>query len=227
MCNPVPRLRAWAFVRILRHLGVILGICGAASVQATTFNPDYGQLARDVDVVAEVEISSGELVSKKGDGNVVNCGARYTGRVLRALKGAQDGDLLEFGPYSGYSIGDRYVLFLVPHQKAETGATLGMTSSNSAIESRQAEWRRSCASAFAPWSIVGQGTGAVPVVWSSFWQGRQEVRYRALRDWPRDLVARCSARVIEEGEVKICLGETHVEVDEFLRWLKARLVRTP
>jgi hypothetical protein len=65
---------------------------------------DLGQLFASADKVALVQVSSGTT-----DAYDV---AIYKGRVIKAFKGTQDGDIVYFGPYIGTKLGSEYLLFL-------------------------------------------------------------------------------------------------------------------
>lgn len=93
--------RSWVVALVL---SMECGLAVAYSVGA-----DLAKLPTEADVVALVEIVSGELVF---DAKGAVCGASYRARVERALKGTTDGASIIFGRYVGYGIGKRYFAFL-------------------------------------------------------------------------------------------------------------------
>jgi hypothetical protein len=98
-------------MRSLRRFGVLAFMlsmkCGPAA--ADSMSADLAKLPTEADIVALVEIVSGELVF---DAQGMACGASYRARVERALKGTINGALVTFGRYGGYGIGKNYFAFL-------------------------------------------------------------------------------------------------------------------
>ncbi|MFC3682392.1 hypothetical protein [Hydrogenophaga luteola] len=137
-------------------------------VQATTLpSIELSQLFRDADIVALVEVASGETI---GTGEK-SCGAKYAALVVDGFKGVSAGETIEFGNYYGYEIGSRYVLFLVgPGRKHEP-----VMSTNSMHRDAQAEHEKRCASRLRRNTVMHSGNGALRVHWVTDFQYKDGV----------------------------------------------------
>jgi hypothetical protein len=114
------------------------------------------KLLEKSDVVAYVEIRSGEIIEVDGK----SCGARYKAKVLDVIKGqVSKNQLIEFGPGLRREIGAKYVVFLTTGTK-RVSAISSFTSS--AMRPEQ-EFEQRCASVFPAnyETIEGNGTLAV------------------------------------------------------------------
>jgi len=179
-------------------------------VQGTTLPPiQLSQLFGDADVVALVEVVSGETL---GTGEK-SCGAKYSALVVDGFKGASAGATIEFGNYYGYEIGNRYVLFLVgPGRKHEP-----MMSSNSMHLAARAEYEEQCASRIQRNTVMHSGNGALKVHWVTDFRYKDGVavptRYVVLPN----TVATIPAKITETNEFS---GEVWVRLPELVEVLR-------
>ncbi|WP_457321269.1 hypothetical protein [Roseateles sp. P5_E11] len=128
------------------------------TTRATTLPPiRLSQLFHDADIVALVQVTSGETM---GTGDE-SCGAKYQARVIEAFKGASKGATLEFGNYFGYEIGNRYIIFLVgPGRSHEP-----MMSTNSMHLDARAEYEKRCGPLLRRNTVMHSGNGALHIHW--------------------------------------------------------------
>ncbi len=113
------------------------------------------ELAESADLVAIVQIVSGELISLDDE---QLCGARYRARVLEAVKGPfAEGDSIEFGPHGGKTIGGKYLLF-ASEKPAEYSSVLGPESVQEA--------NRQCFDLLPKFQVMQAGIAALDVSWT-------------------------------------------------------------
>lgn len=167
------------------------------------------QLFQDADIVALVQVTSGETIST-GD---KPCGAKYSALVVDGFKGVSAGTMIEFGNYYGYEIGNRYVLFLVgPSRRHEP-----VMSTNSRQLDAKAEYEKQCASRLLRNTVMHSGNGALRVQWVTDFQFKDGVavptRYVVL---PAN-VSTIPAKITETNEYS---GEVWVRLPDFTKALK-------
>jgi hypothetical protein len=143
------RARAWFFQTFLLALL-------PAMVAATTLAPvTIADLYKDADIVAKVQILSGQVL---GIGENA-CGAKYNAVVEEAYKGVRQGETIEFGNFYGYEVGNQYVLFLVrPGRTHEP-----MMSTNSTYMDARQSYLKRCAPQLRRHTVMHSGNGALPV----------------------------------------------------------------
>lgn len=180
------------------------------SAGGTTLPPiALDQLFRDADVVASVQVVSGELL---GVGEA-SCGAKYSALVLDGFKGVTAGTTIEFGNYFGYEIGNQYILFLVrPGRTHEP-----MMSTNSMHLNARAEHLKRCGQKLLRNTVMHSGNGALKIHWVAELKYKDGVaiptRYVTL---PAGL-STVPAKVTETNEFS---GEVWVALPEFSKVLR-------
>lgn len=129
----------------------------ASSAQGTTLPQlKVEDLFKEADVVVIAEIQSGHRVTA----GEYPCGAKYEAKIIHSLKGKlKNESIVEFGPYLGHGIGNKYLLFL----KARGSRYEPMTSSTGAILSVMAESEKKCAPSEAAYNIMFHGLGALEI----------------------------------------------------------------
>ncbi|WP_457325670.1 hypothetical protein [Roseateles sp. P5_E11] len=173
-------------------------------VQGTTLPPiEVSQLFQDADIVALVEVTSGETI---GTGEK-SCGAKYSALIVDGFKGASAGATIEFGNYYGYEIGNRYVLFLVgPGSRHEP-----VMSANSMHRDAEAEHEKRCASRLRRNTVMHSGNGALRVHWVADFQYKDGVavptRYVVLPSAVSTIPAKVTETNVFSGEVWVRLPE--------------------
>ena len=141
-------------------LTIIFSYFLSLNVNATTLPQiKIEELFKKADVVALVDIKMGETI------DIVegSCGAVYRGRVIEGFKGAKKDQKIEFGPYHGYKIGIKYLLFLnKPERVFEP-----MSSTNSRSEAARQEYLLKCSNKLKGLRIMHSGIGALKIEFTS------------------------------------------------------------
>jgi len=126
------------------------------TVDATTLpKVPMEELFAKADIVAIVEIKKGETI----DIEQGSCGAVYEGMVVEEFKGKNKNINLEFGPYHGYEIGSKYLLFLNSPNKVYEP----ILSTNSVSVAAKQEYLLKCQSKLKGQRIMHGGNGALKV----------------------------------------------------------------
>lgn len=143
----------------MKRRALVLGLGGAACVPALglTFSIDFKNAVGRAAVVAWVKIVLGEVVSS-GEG--VSCGARYVAKVLHSVKGAKEGDSLDFGYFLSHRIGGEYIVFLDSRahvlRNKSAGKAPPMMSPIPYIDS--------CRNTLPDFLEIAEGLGTIPVI---------------------------------------------------------------
>jgi hypothetical protein len=121
----------------MKTFAYLLAFCSLLpmSVRATTLpRLPVEDLYQKANVVAVIQIESGSVIDSGGH----QCGARYTGRILEAMKGPlKKDDPIEFGPFPGYGVGNHALVFLNDSAKVYSPKA----STNSSSMAREAEYK--------------------------------------------------------------------------------------
>lgn len=158
--------RQASLATLMRHTLLFLAIHAASfASSATTLAPiELAELVRSADIVATVQVVSGEVIGSGGE----TCGAKYRATVEEAFKGTSNGATIEFGNYFGYEVGSRYVLLLVgPGRTYEP-----MLSTNSMQQEAKAQFLAKCAAKLSRPAVMHSGNGALRIRWT------QELQYK-------------------------------------------------
>ena len=127
-----------------------------SNVNATTLpNIPIEELFKKADVVALVDIKKGETIDIEGG----SCGAVYEGTVAEAFKGVKKDGVVIFGPYHGYKIGYKYLLFLYNAENLFEP----ISSTNSISEAARQEYLKKCQSKLKGLRIMHSGYGALKI----------------------------------------------------------------
>lgn len=141
----------------------------AGTASATTLPPvDIAELFKTADLVALVQVTSGEMLGTGKD----SCGAKYTALVQDDFKGATKGETIEFGNYYGYEIGSNYVVFLTKAGRRFEP----MTSTNSMMMRDRATFDQRCGPKINRNTVMHSGFGALRVLWTAEYQYKDAVR---------------------------------------------------
>lgn len=92
-----------------RLLATLVVTAWLHSASALSIRVSFPEAVRTSTIVAWVEIERGEMETSPS-GQL--CGARYSARVVKAVKGVQAGQRLEFGRFIGRAVGGQYFVFL-------------------------------------------------------------------------------------------------------------------
>jgi len=154
--------------RVLAAAFTLLALTAPFADATTLARVELSELYADAHIVAEVQIASGESLGMGRD----SCGAKYKARVEVAFKGAQAGELIEFGYFHGYEIGSRYILFLSRHEREYSAST------NSRDMADAQASRARCSRHLTVSSVMHSGNGALLVNWASQLQFKDGVLVR-------------------------------------------------
>ncbi|MBS0429562.1 MAG: hypothetical protein JSR41_19965 [Proteobacteria bacterium] len=225
------RLSFW-----LRSAGAGVLLCMSLHGHATSIFFDLGESARNADFVGEVEIISGAQlsVSANGDGGTSeSCGVVYTAVVRTAVKGAQVGETIKFGRYTGRGIGARYVVFL-----STAGGRLDSTYGAyrdpllNLPPGAEAAARQRCEAQLPALRETGQGLGTLPIEYlprqsrAGYETGvaLSTQRYRVAADLPG--MCGNGDSVADRGQ-RICFGVPfEVKTKDLLQWLSKAMEDT-
>lgn len=180
------------------------------TARATTLPPIHlSQLFHDADVVALVQVTSGETMGAGDE----SCGARYSARVIDDFKGTSKGATIEFGNHFGYEIGSRYIIFLVgPGRTYEP-----MMSTNSMQLNARAEHEKRCGAMLRRSTVMHSGNGALRVHWVTDFKYQDgaavPTRYVVLPDG----VSMIPAKITETNEYS---GEVWVRLPDMTKLLR-------
>ncbi len=179
-------------MRRLLLVVMMYALCAQWSYATTLARINLTDLFQEADLVAFVEVTSGEMLGVGDD----SCGAKYAARVLEAFKGSTTGEKIEFGNFYGYEIGGRYILFLVKAPRTHEP----MMSSNSMQLDVRAKIQTWCGPKLLRNTVMHSGNGALKVPWVSKFKYQDGVlvptRYVAL---PKGL-STSPAKVTEVNE---------------------------
>ena len=191
--------------------GALLLAFFAGSAQATTLPQlKVEDLFKEADVVVIAKIQSGHRVTA----GEYPCGAKYEAKIIHSLKGELEHDsIVEFGPYLGHGIGDKYLLFL----KARGSRYEPMTSSTGAILSAMAEHAQKCASSEAEYNIMFHGFGALEISWTTKFENKDAIKFPEEWVLPPTSLERKPAEV---GDNKIISEESWVREDDFVEYIR-------
>ena len=194
-----------------RSLALMLSMeCGLAA--ADSVSADLAKLPTEADIVALVEIVSGELVF---DAQGVACGASYRVRVERALKGTIDGELVTFGRYGGYGIGKSYFAFLKTKSRRAPPPLQYTFSSPYSV-------RPECLAVTPPLEAMSEGLGLIAV------EPGNLVKYRpavSLSSGPYLIPEAIKATRKPGGQVHdgYFYGSVQVEIGDFYDFIHSKL----
>jgi len=183
----------------------------ASSAQGTTLPQlKVEDLFKEADVVVIAEIQSGHRVTA----GEYPCGAKYEAKIIHSLKGKlKNESIVEFGPYLGHGIGNKYLLFL----KARGSRYEPMTSSTGAILSTMAEREKKCAPSEAAYNIVFHGFGALEISWTTKFENKDAIKF------PEEWVlppASLERKPAEAGDNRMLSEESWVREDDFVEYIR-------
>lgn len=198
-----PRLRLAA--------ATALAILWAHSANALSLRVDFADSMRSSALVAWVEVEASEtIVSANGQ----SCGARYTARVIRSLKGAVNGQRIQFGFYGGHARGTQYFVFLDP-----TSTVLQHTTGKAPPPMvSPVPYLPECAAVLPGFLETAEGMGTIPLVIGKSAPSRPTV---SLRSSSYAIPARLAAAHHHTGQVidGELWGSVEIEADAFFQYL--------
>lgn len=141
--------------RNMRYATILIFIL-VSNVSATTLPKIKMEvLFKMADVVALVEIKQGETIDYDGG----SCGAVYKASVIEGFKGVKKEQLIHFGPYHGYKIGYKYLLFLNNPGKVFEP----ISSTNYRSEAARQKHLLKCKNKLKGLRIMHSGKGAIKI----------------------------------------------------------------
>ncbi|MBV1775918.1 hypothetical protein KSF73_09340 [Burkholderiaceae bacterium DAT-1] len=168
-------------------------------------------LYKHADVVAIVQIESGELV-KNGE---QSCGVKYSGRIINALKGTfKKDDLINFGPYRDNGIGSFALVFL-----NESSNVFNPKISTSLEIEKETEYKVQCTKRMPKYSIMHEGFGLLPISWTAKFDYKNAV---ALKDRWLASPEGIETKRREIDDDRIPSEEYWVLVDDMIHYLKEK-----
>ena len=114
------------------------------------------RLFDEADYVLIAQVIDGRTLESSGH----ECGAKYTGKVIRKLKG--ENDKISFGHFHGLEIGSTYLLFLTRPGREFAP----IASTNSMTITREKEFREKCGAILTLPGIMHSGYGAIEITWA-------------------------------------------------------------
>lgn len=191
--------------------GALLLAFFAGSAQATTLPQlKVEDLFKEADVVVIAKIQSGHRVTA----GEYPCGAKYEAKIIHSLKGELENDsIVEFGPYLGHGIGNKYLLFL----KARGSRYEPMTSSTGAILSAMAEREKKCAPSEAAYGIMFHGFGALEISWTTKFEYKDAIKFP--EEWVLPPVS-LERKPAEAGDNRMLSEESWVREDDFVEYIR-------
>jgi hypothetical protein len=167
-------------------------------------------LYQRADVVAVVTIESGSVVAN----GEKQCGARYRGRILEAIKGPfKNNDVVEFGPFPGTGVGNQALVFLNDSAKVYTPKI----STNSIAQASEAEYEKACSSLMPNFSIMFAGYGLLDIRWTSKFKYKDAVLFKDEWIAAPDSVEK---KIRERGDDRIESTEYWVKVEDVVAYLR-------
>ena len=187
-----------------RLLAAIAILIWSHAASALSIRVDFSEAVRTSTVVAWVEIERGELMTSPSG---LQCGARYSARVVSAVKGVQAGQRIELGRVIGHEVGGQYFVFLneVAPSSSATGA---------------AAHADECTSSSPRYVETADGMGTIPIQYGEYVSYKQAV---SLSDPPYDIpmalvgVSHHSGNIVN-GRM---IGSTQIEATNFLEYLRS------
>jgi hypothetical protein len=195
----------------LPALSCVLCFLLPLSVSATTLpRQSVNDLYHEADVVAIIQIESGSVV-KNGEHE---CGVKYRGRLLEPIKGPfKSNDVIEFGPFSGYGVGNQALVFLDDSTKVYDPKV----STNSSAMAQEAEYKKTCLPFMPKYSIMFSGFGFLEISWTTKFDYKDAVLFKD--EWvasPDGL----EKKLHERGDNRIESTEYWVKVADVVTYLK-------
>ena len=184
---------------LVKALGLLVVCGGAHPALALSIYVQFDEALRSSPLVAWVQIESGELMTSTS-GRA--CGARYTARVLHGIKGAQEGQRIQFGQFVGHAIGSQYFVFL------QSTASLAPAAVSE------------CRDMLPPYSETDEGMGTLPVSNGTTLGYKPAVElWSTLYEIPAQWVGqRPHTGVIANG---LLIGDVQIETEAFYEFLRA------
>ena len=183
----------------------------ASPAQSTTLPQlKVEDLFKEADVVVIAEIQSGHRVSV----GEFSCGAKYEAEIIHTLKGElEDQSIVEFGPFEGYGIGEKYLLFL----KARGSRFDPVTSTNGIALAARAEYAENCASSEAAYNIMFHGMGALEISFTTKFDYNDAIKFHERWVLPPASLERKPA---EADDNKVPSTESWVREDAFVEYIR-------
>lgn len=184
-------------------------LAGAQTASALSIQVDFPEAVRSSAVIAWVEIERGELVTNSSG---QSCGARYSARVLNAVKGVRTGQRIEFGRFIGHEVGGQYFVFL--NEVVDRS-----------VSADAAEHADGCASASRGYIETAEGMGTIPIRHGEYVSYKQAV---SLKSPPYDIPMALVGVGHHSGSIvdKRFIGSIQIEATRFLDYIRS-LAGTP
>lgn len=170
---------------------------------------NFSEAVRSSAVEAWVEIERGELVTNASG---QSCGARYSARIVHAVKGMQAGQKIEFGRFIGHEVGGQYFVFL-----NEVAARL--------VSADATELADDCTSSSRGYIEIADGMGTIPIRHGKYVSYTQAV---SLSSPPYEIpmalvgVGHHSGNIVDSH----LIGSIQIEATRFLDFIRS-LAGTP
>lgn len=199
---------------MIRSITALILLCWSSTLLAVSIRLDFESAVRSSPLVAWVEIESGEkVVTASG----LSCGARYIARVVRSIKGAVNGQQIQFGYFFGRSIGKQYFIFLQPTDEVVRRLS-GIVPAPSMTN--PVPYKAECQALLPEYLEIAEGAGTIAV------DSGDQVGYRpavSLQNPPYLIPTRLVGSRRHTGAVvdAMLFGSAQIEAETFFEYLQS------